>query len=43
MLRHNSESNVSSEEPSDDTPSTRALAPNAIPVGAAVSVTFAIA
>ncbi len=43
MLRNNSESNSSREESSDDTVNVRALAPNAIPVGAAVSVTFAIA
>lgn len=42
MLRNNSESNISREEPSDDSADTRALAPNAIPVGAAVSVTFAL-
>ncbi len=42
-IRGTHEQNVSREEPSDDSAAARALAPNAIPVGAAVSVTFALA
>jgi uncharacterized protein YggE len=41
-LSGNYEQNTSREEPTDDSATTRALAPNAIPVGAAVSVTFAL-
>lgn len=43
-LRNTGESNMTSrEEPADDASTARALAPNAIPVGAAVSVTFSLA
>jgi len=42
-LRGNTESNVTSaEEPTDDHAPTRALAPNAIPIAVAVSLTFSI-
>jgi uncharacterized protein YggE len=42
-LRHTHEQNVTREEPSDDSATTRALAPNGIAVGAAVTVAFALA
>lgn len=42
-LRNTGESNTTTEEPSDDAATARALAPNAIPVGAAVSVTYGLA
>ncbi len=41
-LRNTGEQNTTTEEPADDSATARALAPNAIPVGAAVSVTFSL-
>src|SRR5262249_7746193 len=40
VLYGSGEQNTTREEPADDSATARALAPNAIPIGAAVSVTF---